>query len=85
MAPVVHGLEDKYGDQLRFIYLDIDDPNTLALQEALNYDRRWRPFIVILDGEGNIIKDDSGQNLLWIGVIPGEILELGVLFALGSQ
>lgn len=83
MAPVVHGLEEKYGDQIRFIYLDIDDPNTLALQAALNYERRWRPFIVILDGEGNIIVDDAGQNLLWIGVIPGVTLELGVLYALG--
>jgi hypothetical protein len=83
MAPVVHGLEEKYGDQVRFVYLDIDDPNTQALQEALEYNRRWRPFIVILDGDGNIILDDAGQKHLWIGVIPGETLELGVLYSLG--
>jgi hypothetical protein len=26
MAPIVHGLEDEYGGQMIFSYLDIDDP-----------------------------------------------------------
>ncbi|MEK6222343.1 MAG: hypothetical protein N2D54_08845 [Chloroflexota bacterium] len=83
MAPVVHGLEDKYGDQVRFVYLDIDDSNNKAFMEAVGYDRRWRPYIMIVDRDGNVILDSSGGNSIWVGVIPGEILELGILNALG--
>lgn len=83
MAPIVHGLEQKYGDQIQFIYLDIDDPNTIPFQRAVFYDSRWRPYIMILDGDGNVIVDANGTKSIWIGVIPGEVLELGILNALG--
>ena len=69
MAPVVHGLEAKYRDYLSFSYLDIDDPNTLALREAVEYDRRWRPFIMLLTSSGEIHK-------IFIGVISGEEIEI---------
>ena len=83
MAPIVHGLEQKYGDQVRFVYLDIDDPATESLQTALSYNRRWRPFIFIVDANGEIILTASGDKSIWIGVVPGEILELGILNAIG--
>lgn len=83
MAPIVHGLEEKYGDQIKFVYLDIDDPNTVALQESVLYERRWRPYIMIVDGDGNVILDAAGLKSIWIGVVPGETLELGILNALG--
>lgn len=85
MAPVVHGLEGKYGDQVQFTYLDIDDKNNQVFMEAFGYDRRWRPYILILDGEGNVIMNINGNNSIWVGVIPGEVLELGILGALASQ
>jgi hypothetical protein len=69
MAPVVHGLENKYGDKVNFVYLDIDDDSTLPFQEMLNYDRRWRPFIFFVSSDGEII----GTPL--IGVTPGPVLE----------
>lgn len=83
MAPVVHGLEDKYGDQIQFVYLDIDDKNNETIMEAVGYDRRWRPYIMIVDGDGNVILDSSGIKSIWVGVIAGEILEIGILNALG--
>ena len=82
MGPVVHGLEQKYGDQIRFVYLDIDDPATEGFRDAFSYDSRWRPFIMIIDGNGEIILNSSGELSIWIGVVPGKILELGLLNAL---
>ena len=46
MAPVVHGLEAKYGMYLDFVYLDIDDPATQEIRDQLNYSNRWRPYIL---------------------------------------
>src|SRR3972149_868803 len=58
MAPTVHGLENLYGEQVEFIYLDRDDPATLPLQEILGY--IYQPPIFILDAEGNILYQRSG-------------------------
>lgn len=55
MAPVVHGLEDKYGSYLDFVYLDIDDPATQAIQDQLSYNSRWRPFIFFVNAEGEVV------------------------------
>ncbi|MDH5507319.1 MAG: hypothetical protein OEZ02_08870 [Anaerolineae bacterium] len=84
MAPVVHGLEDKYGDQLDFVFFDIDDPNTDSFQTAVNYDSRWRPYIMILDGNGEVMTTADGVKMIWIGVQPGETLELALLDALSQ-
>lgn len=83
MAPIVHGLEQKYGSQIRFVYLDIDDPATESFQAALSYDRRWRPFIILVDGNGDVLMTSAGEQSIWIGVVPGVVLELGLLNALG--
>jgi len=60
MAPLVHGLEEQYGSQVRFIYLDIDDPANQGLKEELNY--RYQPYFLLIDGEGNIIDQ-------WVGYV----------------
>ena len=73
MAPVVHGLENKYGSEINFVYLNIDDNNTQPLQEALAYNVRWRPYIVLLDGNGQI----SGSPL--IGYYNGPMLEQAII------
>lgn len=71
MAPVVHGLEDKYGEYLSFSYLDIDDPNTAALQQEVGYDYRWRPYIMLLTSSGE-------AHRIFIGVIPGQDIEIAL-------
>ena len=73
MAPVVHGLANKYGDKVNFVYLDIDDERTMPFQEMLNYDRRWRPFIFLVSSDGDII----GTPI--IGIQPGTVLEQAVI------
>ncbi|NJN43643.1 MAG: hypothetical protein HC806_02180 [Anaerolineae bacterium] len=58
----MHGLENEYGDQMTFTYLDIDDPANKELMQELAY--VGRPYFVLLDGEGN-------QLYKWSGYVPG--------------
>ncbi|MGD8633870.1 MAG: hypothetical protein PVF85_09895 [Anaerolineales bacterium] len=60
MAPIVHGLEVEYIDQVDFVYLDIDDPRTDPFKQQLGY--RYQPHIFLLDGEGNIVQQ-------WVGPV----------------
>jgi hypothetical protein len=73
MAPIVHGLEFKYGDQVIFTYLDIDDPATNQFKQELNY--RFQPHFFLLNPEGRILNQ-------WVGVISSEELEDAILAAL---
>lgn len=61
MAPLVHGLEDRYESRMNFIFLDIDNPRTADLKELLGY--KSQPHFFLLDEYGRIIKQ-------WVGVIP---------------
>ena len=58
MAPIVHGLEAKYGDQVNFIYLDIEDPATKSFQRELGY--RSQPHYFLLNEEGRTVKEWRG-------------------------
>ena len=60
MAPVVHGLEQKYLSQIEFIYLDTADSLTSELRNRLNY--RSYPSFILLDGQGNELKR-------WVGSV----------------
>lgn len=79
MAPVVHGLEDKYGSVMNFVYLDIDDPNTEAFQEAFGYSSRWRPYLILLDSSGQVY----GQP--FIGATDGAVLEQAIIDMLTQE
>lgn len=59
MAPVVHGLEQKYSSQIEFIYLDAVDSSTSELRSKLNY--RSYPTFILLDGKGNEVKRWVGR------------------------
>jgi thiol-disulfide isomerase/thioredoxin len=60
MAPLVHGLEEQYDSQVRFIYLDIDDPANKPFKEELSY--RYQPHFFLIDDEGNILDQ-------WVGYV----------------
>jgi|TARA_B100001964_G_scaffold123820_1_gene137230 hypothetical protein len=62
MAPVVHGLERDYAGKIGFVYLDIDDPTVAPLKQELGY--RVQPHLLLLDYEGNVVKQ-------WVG-LPSE-------------
>jgi thiol-disulfide isomerase/thioredoxin len=58
MAQVVHELEAEYGNDIIFIYLDIDDPATKELKIQLGYETY--PQFVLVDGNGQIVYEWRG-------------------------
>lgn len=70
MAPTVHGLEDMYGDQLKFVYLDRDDPATAIFQEQLGY--VYQPHFFLLGPTGSILGE-------WRGYVDGPELQRALL------
>lgn len=69
MAPVVHGLEEKWGDQVEFIFLDIDDQATSEFKRQLGY--QYQPHVFLLDAEGNLLQQ-------WIGYADGQQLQAAI-------
>jgi hypothetical protein len=74
MAPVVHGLEQQYGKQVNFVYLDIDDSRTNPFKRQLGY--QYQPNLFLLDGQGNIVQQ-------WVGSVSQDALEQ-VLISISS-
>jgi thioredoxin-like negative regulator of GroEL len=66
MAPVVHGLEAKYYGQIKFSYLDVDDPLNDPFKDQFGF--RYQPMFVLLDGAGNPVKT-------WFGAVPAADFE----------
>ena len=66
MAPIIHEFESIYGEEINFIYLDIDDPATKDLKKQLGY--QVQPHFLLLDEEGNIIHQ-------WVGLVKAEEFE----------
>lgn len=73
MAPLMHGLEDKYKGRANFVYLDIDDDATETLR--LTFQFYYQPHIFLLDAEGNILQQ-------WIGYVRQAELEAALVNAL---
>ena len=49
----MHGAEEIFGEQIRFTYLDIDDPANRDLLLELPY--FGPPTLLLLDGEGEVL------------------------------
>jgi thioredoxin len=58
MAPLMNSLEDQYGDQIKFTYLDIDNPATRPFRDALHF--KIEPEYYLLDGQGKVVTQWSG-------------------------
>ena len=61
----MNGLEAKYGDQIEFIYLNVDDPGTLPMRQQ--YDVVARSQYVLVDANGEIVQK-------WFGYINEETI-----------
>jgi thiol-disulfide isomerase/thioredoxin len=61
MAPLVHGLEDRYQTRMNFIYLDIDDPRVSKFKQQLGY--KSQPHFFLLDPYGKVLAQ-------WVGAVP---------------
>ncbi len=71
MAPVVHGLEQLYGEEVNFVVLDIDKTGNHEYGPfitALGYSPRIRPGIFILNPDGEVIQ-------FWLGAVDGKIIQ----------
>jgi hypothetical protein len=66
LAPVVHGLEAEWGEEINFVYLDIDDSRNNRFKKLLGF--RYQPHLFLLDGEGYILEQ-------WVGVVERGVLE----------
>ena len=66
MAPVVHGLEAKYSERIGFSFLDIEDARNADLMKE--FDFRYQPMFILVDGEGTPIKT-------WFGAVSVEDFE----------
>jgi thioredoxin-related protein len=66
LAPVVHGLEAKWQEDIDFVYLDIDDPRTDSFKRELGY--RVQPHLFLVDEDGTVIHQ-------WLGYVEAEDLE----------
>ncbi len=60
MAPIVHGLEAEYSENINFVYLDIDDPENADLLRFLGY--RYQPHFFLIDRDGTIVNQ-------WLGPV----------------
>ena len=63
MEPIVHGLENDYGEQLDFVYIDIDTPESEEAKRKYNF--RVQPHFILLDANGEVVQE-------WFGSVPAE-------------
>ena len=63
MAPIVHGLESDFSGQIKFLYLDVDDPANANFKKELGF--KYQPHFILLDGEGRILQQ-------WLGPVTAE-------------
>jgi hypothetical protein len=66
MAPVVDGLEEKYGDEVEFRRIDADSPIGKAAYQA--YALRGHPGFILLSQDGMVLWSGLGEQ-------PAEALE----------
>jgi len=60
MQPIVHGLEETYSDDIDFVLLNIDDPDTT--EAKLKYSFRYQPHFILLDANGEIVEEWLGYQ-----------------------
>jgi hypothetical protein len=72
LAPVVHGLEAEWGEQVNFVY-----PISMTRRRnsrQLGY--RVQPHMFLIDGDGQVLQQ-------WLGYVDGETLEAALQQATG--
>lgn len=78
MAPIVHGLDELYGDYANIITLDMDRNGPDAYGpfiDALDYDPRFRPGLYILAPDGAVLNR-------WLGPVDARTLQQALVTAI---
>jgi len=60
MQPIVNGLEDEYGNEIEFVKINIDDPNSAAAKQEYGF--RYQPYFVLVDAEGEVLESWPGYT-----------------------
>ncbi len=60
MGPVTMALKEKYDNKITFIVADLEDPETEKLLEK--FDVRYIPAFFYVDGNRNILSQDTGKK-----------------------
>ena len=66
MKPIVDGLEAQYGNEIEFVYYNIDDPASKEAKEQFGY--RVQPHFFLVDTNGEIVTQ-------WVGPVEEAVLE----------
>lgn len=53
-------LEQTYGDEIEFVLLNIDDPDTREAQQTYGF--RVQPYFILVDAGGEVIGQWVGYN-----------------------
>ena len=75
MQPVVNGLEQTWGNEITFTYIDRELPENADI--VAQYGIRAQPVYVLLDGNGNEYKR-------WFGAVSAETFEAEFNAVLGQ-
>jgi hypothetical protein len=65
MAPIVHGLEREWGQQVDFLYLDIADTGNTAIKARFGF--RATPHFFLLAPDGSVQRS-------WQGLVDSDTL-----------
>lgn len=60
MQPIVNGLEDEYGNEIEFVKINIDDPNSAAAKQEYGF--RYQPYFVLVDADGEVLESWPGYT-----------------------
>ena len=66
MQPIVHGLENEYGSDIEFVFVDIDDPNSAELKQQYGF--RYQPHFLLVGADGEVIEE-------WLGYTDAPLFE----------
>ncbi len=56
----MYELRQEYGDDIDFVLLDIDDPETMDAQRQYGF--RVQPYFVLVDADGEVVSQWLGYN-----------------------
>lgn len=66
MKPIVDGLETDYGQQIDFVYLNIDDDATLEARQTYGF--RFQPHFILVNADGEVVEE-------WLGYTSANVFE----------
>ena len=66
MQPIVHGLENEYGSDIEFVFVNIDDPNSAELKQQYGF--RYQPHFLLVGTDGEVIEE-------WLGYTDASLFE----------